>query len=101
MKQKKKLKTLVFILMGIFCIWLGLLAHEFVHQIAFEIDDINSEVKFEYGFPAYVKPEQNCESKECVLINGFNEVIGYNIFQIIMLLIIGFSIIIYILDNRK
>lgn len=100
-KKRKYAKTLIFLLVGFFLLfWFGNLFHEFVHQIAFEGDNINSKIHFVYGFPVYVMAERGCESKECVMINGINDILDYNLFIFRIIFIIAFAIIIYLLDNK-
>lgn len=101
LKKRRFLKTFIFLIFCFIIVWISCLSHEFVHQVAFRGDDINSKINFYYGFPLEVQPQQNCESRECVLINGINEIVEYNLTGFLFLFIIAFAMIIYILDNKK
>lgn len=93
-------KTLFFLMLCLVALWIGNLAHEEVHKIAFDRDGIYSEVVYQNFFPTMVVAEQGCDSDECKIMNNMNEVVAYNQVTYIVLLISAFSIIIFILDNK-
>lgn len=97
----KILKTLFFVIVSLSFFWIHCYGHEYVHQYAFKGDNINSSMNFYAGIPVEVQYDEWCKSSECELINGFNEVIEYNLTALFVSIIIGFSMIIYILDNKK
>ena len=96
----KLFKTIFFIIICMGMIWSGAFGHENVHQIAFEKDDISSEMNFNLGFPVSVTAERGCKTEACDLINGFNEVVEYNLVPFYAAILFGLGIIIFILDNR-
>ena len=53
--------------------WYATFMHEKVHQVAFTLDGIDSEIMYQYKvLPYAVQPEANCISDECKMINGLN-----------------------------
>lgn len=93
-----KLST-VFGLVGIILIVIFILCHEYIHQVIFTMDGIKSKIGF-YDYTIATKPESNCKTSECKLAHEINEIVGYPLMLIFLLLWFGLFIIIFILEEN-
>ena len=79
----------IFLIIFLLVLLITSLAHEFVHQAIFESYNINGKVSL-----FYFQPEENCPTEECTLANNINEVVGYNLVPLFILIGTGYYFLI-------
>lgn len=92
-----KLST-IFALIGFFLIGTFIFVHEKVHQEIFKSDGIKSRIGFK-GTIVTIS-EEACKTSECELAHNINEIVGYQLMPIFLLLWLGLFIIIEILEEK-
>ena len=94
--------SIVFAIAGILMfLFLGYF-HEQVHVAIFRSYGIESRVEYIKNFPDFTTyPKKECPTEECLLANNINEVVGYQAMPFFILLMIGFFIIIMILEENE
>jgi hypothetical protein len=94
--------ALVFSIVFVFGLFIGAYLHERAHQSFYARDGIKSRIDMFGAFPdAQTIPERDCISKECVLLNGMNEIVGYNLQGLYWLVGMGLFVVIALLEPKK
>lgn len=88
--------SVMFLILGILLLGFQSYAHEKVHVNI--LDSYNIKV-IEFSI-FEVTPEKNCISPNCILANNLNEVVGYQIIPIYLLIFSGMQIMIILMEGN-
>ncbi len=65
--------------------------HEQAHVQIYKHYGIDSKVSYFKSFPDLTTiPEKNCPTESCILAHNINEIVGYHIIVLYLLIFIGF-----------
>ena len=101
MKHLLKLISFWFVLIGFLLFFLGGVMHEKVHVAIFEGYGIDSKIEYFRYFPDMATVgEEPCPTEECELAHNINEIVSYNLDSFYLLIYVGLTAIIFILENK-
>lgn len=94
--------TTLFFMLGILVFGLSILEHEQVHKQIWRYDGINSHYGYSIkDFTVQTIADRPCNTRECVESQMMNEVVGYNMTSILMMLFVGFEMVIFMREYHN